>query len=200
MKTKIINLAIAFLILTTLPVALAQENQVFFSVILDYDSGTITQKEVKLIESIGELDKKSSIGDYKLRVYSFDGQVLYETNFDLDLDIFDTPPKEWFDDEGNQIIIPTETDVGSATVEETTKVLFVPYSIDAKEIRIEKDGRIELVIDVSEFTKPSAGISSVYIIGAIIAVIIIGVIIYLRRKKGGTGKGKKSSKGKKKKK
>jgi len=151
MKTKIINLAIAFLILGLTPLVLAEGNQLFFSINLDYDSGTISQQSVKLIESMGEIDKKSLVGDYKLKIYSFNEELLYESNFDFDLELFNSPPKEWFDDEGNQIYIPDETEAEPTLIERTTKVLFAPYSATAKELRIEKENKIELIIDVSEF-------------------------------------------------
>lgn len=179
MKIKTISLAIAFLVLTLTPIVFAEENQIFFSVVLDYDSGIISQKDIKLIESIGEIDKKSDIGDYNLKIYSFSEKLLYKTNFDFDLEIFNIPPKEWFDDEGNQIYIPDEGEIETTIIEKTTKVLFVPYFSNAKTIEIfDENDTLLLSIDVSQYATKSNGNNSIYFIVTGLILLILAIIIY----------------------
>jgi len=197
MKMKIISLAMVFLVLTFTPIVLAEKNQIFFSVTLNYDFGIISQKDIKLIESIGEIDKRSDIGDYKLKIYSFSNKLLYETNFDFDLEIFNSPPREWFDDEGNQIYIPDEGKIESTTIEKTIKVLFAPYFSNAKSIEIyDRDNNLKLEVDVSKYAKKSSGIEdnlSYFIIG-IILLILIGIIFSKRKNLFGRIKRSKSHK------
>lgn len=151
MKFKAIYLAIVCFILIFVPLVFAEENSLFFSIILNYNSGTISLNDVKLIEGIGEIDKNSTDGDYKLTVYSFNEELLYESNFDLDLELFNSPPQEWFDDEGNQIYVPSENETELAKIETTSKVLFIPYFPNANQLVIEKESKVELIIDLSEF-------------------------------------------------
>jgi len=147
---KVIIIAAFFLLL--LPIqALAEEKQLFFSMTLGYDSGDISRQQVKLIESIGEVNKKSTEGDYSLKLYSFNDQLLYETRFDFNLEIFSIPPKEWFDDEGNQIYIPNETETGVVSIEKTSTVVFAPYFRNANTVRVFKNNELKLDFDVAEY-------------------------------------------------
>lgn len=151
MTTKKVIVTTAFFLLLLPIQALADENRLFFSITLGYDSGDLSKQQVKLIESIGDVDKKSTEGAYSLKLYSFNEQLLYETRFDFELEILGIPPKEWFDEEGNQIYIPNETEIGIIAIEKTATVVFAPYFRNAKTIRIFKNDELKLEFDVSEY-------------------------------------------------
>lgn len=98
----------------------AEENQnISLSVIIDYSRGNVSFGDIQLVS--GEHRNKDAIGDYNLRVYSFKENILYSTNFNFSFQSMNMPPREWFDDKGNQIFIPnvSESLVGNPKISST---------------------------------------------------------------------------------
>jgi hypothetical protein len=122
----------------------------YYSIILDYDRGDIKLNNIKLVENEQELDFSKNTGDYELKIRSFNGVELFTTNFEIDTTIYSAPLPEWFDDEGNQIVIPEDDE--DIELEKTSKVVFAPYFENAKEGIIEKNKGTLLSINLADYS------------------------------------------------
>ncbi len=150
--TKFISICMLLFILLVLPVFAQKSDTLFVSVTLEYNRGTVTIKDTNLIQSSEYIDKSKDTGNYTLKVYSYNGTALYETKFDFDLNILSAPPKEWFDNEGNQIYFPNETQPSKTGLDRASVVLFVPYFKTMKVLKIyDKNNNEILTSDVSKF-------------------------------------------------
>lgn len=124
--------------------------ETYFSITLDYDKGDLSVNNVKLVESEEIIDLSSGIGEYNLILKSFKGETLFQTRFDIDTTIYSAPLEEWFDDEGNQIVIPdVEEDM---QLEKTAKVVFAPYFTNVKNGLVEKNKDNILFVDLEEYS------------------------------------------------
>lgn len=120
-----------------------------FSLTIHYKNGELSKEDAFLIQSSQKIEP-SKIGDYSLKMYSFNNELLYESKFSISLEKNFEPNPDWFDDEGNQIVFPNETSI--STVDETSFTLFVPYFHNVEKIKIFKDEKLKLEIDLSEFS------------------------------------------------
>ncbi len=144
-------IGILFLISVTQSALASNDSNLFLSVILNYDQGKISFQDVKLIQSTEPISKEEKIGNYTLKVYSFKQDKLYETKVTFDLMLFNEPPKEWFDEEGNQIYFPNETYKPKLIIDKTSKVVFVPYFKTINFIKLFNSDDVEIASkDVSE--------------------------------------------------
>lgn len=126
-------------------------DNLYFSLVIKYNSGQLSKQEVKLIQSSESLELKKDSGEYKLIIKSDKDITLFETYFDLEKEIIFSPLKEWFNNGGEQVVIPTETQ--NTELKETSVVLFTPYFKNANTINIyDKNNDLKLSIDVGEFT------------------------------------------------
>lgn len=143
-------IGIVYLILLTHPVNGVSDSELFMSVIVEYSQGKISFQEPNLIQSTEAINKEEKIGNYTLRVYSFKNEILYETKINFDLAIFGAPLKEWFDKEGNQVIIPNETD--TSIIDKASQVVFIPYFKTGKSIIMyDLTNTVVANIDISKF-------------------------------------------------
>lgn len=139
-------------ILLVLPAFAQKSDTLFVSVTLEYNRGTVTINDTSLIQSSEYIDKSKDTGNYTLKVYSHNETALYETKFDFDLNILGAPPKEWFDNDGNQIYFPNETQPAKLGLDRASVVLFAPYFRTIKIVRIYDNNDREITSkDVSEF-------------------------------------------------
>jgi hypothetical protein len=122
----------------------------YYSITLDYDKGNITLNNIKLVENQQELDFSKNVGDYEFKIKSFSGIELFSTRFEIDTKVYSAPLPEWFDDEGNQIIIPEEDD--NIELEKTYKVIFAPYFENAKEGIFEKNDYSLLSVNLADYS------------------------------------------------
>ena len=130
-KGLILFFAIIFSFLLFLPLINAnQEENLVISLILNYDNGTLTDLETSIIETQYPLDKPTTSGNYSLKVFSFLNEELYQDYFDFDLRIFDA---EMLD------------------LEQTDKIIFMPYFKTGKSVNIYKGDKEILNIDISSF-------------------------------------------------
>jgi len=119
-------------------------------------SFTLKYKDGKLnLTSIGLLDgtapdrlNQPEVG-YTLKVVSFKNEVLYSFKFSIDTTILSAADPSWFDEEGNQIYIPNET---QKTINETSINLIFPYFKNAKTVDIfDQNNTLVLSIDISKY-------------------------------------------------
>lgn len=119
-----------------------------FSITINYKDGELSKEDIFLIQSPEKIQPIKT-GDYSIKVYSFNNDVLFESKFSIGLEKNLEPNPDWFDDEGNQIINPNETSL--STIDEISYTLFAPYFFNAEKIKIFKDDELKLEIDVSEY-------------------------------------------------
>ena len=129
---------------------IAAGNTLYFSLTTNFVSGKLLKQSVSLIQSEEILDFSKKTGDYKVVLISFERDILFETYFDVTTEVVPEPLKEWFDEKGNQVIVP-EKHV-ETKLKEVSSVIFLPYFKNAKNIEIyNKKNELELSVDVSEF-------------------------------------------------
>ncbi|MBI2546004.1 hypothetical protein HYV81_02380 [Candidatus Woesearchaeota archaeon] len=127
MKIFLVMLAIFALI------SLVKAETVSYSIALDFDSGKFTLKNIELVpaEPMSKTDGKL----YTARITSFNGEVLYETTFNVEVAIFRAPG-------GAAASQPSSTVVD----------LVLPYYPNAKSVLILKGREIMFEVDVSSFS------------------------------------------------
>jgi hypothetical protein len=139
---------------------------------------------------------------YTLKMFSFENEVLYSFKFSINPEKLYAPPKEWFDEEGNQIYIPNET---ISVENETNIVLVFPYFKNAEKVNIyDSDDSLILSVDVSKYAtcnmnnicnsnenyytcpedcKSQLNFTAIItIIGGIIVVVLIIIYIILKKR------------------
>ncbi len=182
MKLKKILLIVVILLF--IPIVYS-ESQKVFQLMLEYNKGEITKES--LFVKKGYFTPLDEPGDYRVDIVSFENDVLYSQKFDFSLEVFGAPPREWFDEYGNQIYIPNETESGYRKLDETLKELVIPYFDDAKLINIYKDDNLKLSIDVTHFTRPKEKKRNILFYIILIVLLIIIFIFYdkykLKKKK-----------------
>lgn len=151
MKRLILFIFTVVLLLGTSLTSAEQQNLVY-TLTVDYQDGKISISDIKLFQSDGPLDMQSDKGSYILKLFSFSEELLYQTNFGFQLELFGAPLPEWFDDQGNQIYIPDATETGVMALEESSLVLVVPYYSNAKKVGIFLDDERLAERDISEFS------------------------------------------------
>ena len=181
MKIKNLIIIVVSLLLVQLVYG---ENQRVFQLTLNYNKEEITKES--LFVKDGYFTPLTEEGDYRLDVISFDNQTLYSQKFDFPLEVFGEPRKEWFDEYGNQIYIPTAEESGHQLLDQGIAELIFPYFDDAKLINIyDKDSNLKLSIDVSHFTRPNIykKTPNKGILYIIIGIAIISVTLFFVCKK-----------------
>ena len=141
MKKKIL---ILLFIITLLPTLVYAQN-LAYSIELLYKSGGISKNNLVLIDSKYEISPVVG-GEYDAKLYSFDNNLLFETSFNFELERTDEANPEWFNKEGKQIIV---NKVQSQKTDEISKVIFLPYHKNGKEVRIYRYNELKLTVDVS---------------------------------------------------
>jgi len=151
MRIRVILSAVFIVMFALTLVSANEEKSLAISFKLGYDHGSVTNLGTNIIETQNYINTPVNQGNYSLKIFSFLNEELYQTYFDFDLQILSVPPKEWFDDEGNQIYIPNETGTGKLGLEKTAKVIFTPYFKTAKYVLVYKDSKEILNINLSSY-------------------------------------------------
>ncbi|MEK6860660.1 MAG: hypothetical protein AABY07_01695 [Nanoarchaeota archaeon] len=161
------------------------EQQDIFQLKLEYNKGEITKNSLLTTKGYFSNPVQTPDDDYTLKIISFNNKILYEQRFKFPLEIFGAPPKEWFDEKGNQIYIPTAEESGYKILDKASVELIIPYFDNAKLINIyDKENNLKLSIDVSYFTQPNikkTPIKGILYISAGIIILIILFWLYKRK-------------------
>ncbi len=148
---KISIILILFLLIIVNIVNAAQQD--VFILILKYDKGELSTLFLNVAKGYFHEQVSQPENAYRLEVVSFDNKILYAQKFDFQLEVIFAPLPEWFDEKGNQIYIPNESET-KVTINSTTQDFVIPYFDDAKKINIyENSNELKLSIDVSQFSK-----------------------------------------------
>ncbi|MGK0209491.1 MAG: hypothetical protein ACI83O_000768 [Patescibacteria group bacterium] len=108
MVSKYILFVSAILFFSFLVVGASNHESIIFT--LGYDKGEIELFNY-FLEDHFVAPSGEDTGSYSLSLYSCSDDLLHVSYFDFSLISFGEPLPEWFDDEGNQIYIPTEDEV-----------------------------------------------------------------------------------------
>ena len=83
-----------------------------------------------------------------IETLSFENDILDSFNYTFEMQEKLPPPQDWFDEEGNQIYVPNETD---EYLNEYTAVLTLCYFPNAEFINIYRKNFLLLPVDVSKY-------------------------------------------------
>ena len=203
---------------------IAQEDVKYYGIVLSGSGDSISIESFSLVSgpSRGSYDEAK----YTIRLFSYSGIVLYEDKFDFNPRVTYAAPREWFDEESNQVVFSDGNEASPGDVV-SYKTIFVPYFVNGKEIAIfEGDKELDR-IDVGKYAtcnengvcdsfesfdicnvdcvqeevsdipigdqlskdRLSSGVLgrtiALYFVGilAVIVAIIIGVIVFLKKRK-----------------
>lgn len=150
---------------------------------LNYENSKLSLLEIRLIE--GDAPERFDQPDagYVLKIISFNGNTLYSLKFPVDMRPLTAPPRDIFDEAGNQIKIP---EYGYRVPKNATFTLIVPYHQTAESIDIyDGDTNHILSIDVSEYSKmkPPADNKDASIIMALFGIAAICFVLIRRKSK-----------------
>jgi len=125
-----------FIALVLMPQAFA--DTLSYSVIINYDNGAMSLKDILLIKASPAPASKN--GEYTARIMSFKGEVLFKTAFNVNLEPFYSIP------------LSKETAKSSQKLTKTTFDLVLPYYANAKSLQILKNSNVLLEIDLAKFS------------------------------------------------
>lgn len=112
---------------------------------LDYNYGNVSV--LSLIVNEGYFNELvDSEGEYTAKMISCEDKILYELEFGFDLEVYNEPLLEWFDEQGNQIYFPPKEE-SKNYLDKTTKEFILPYFENLKQIDIYKFADLILTID-----------------------------------------------------
>src|SRR3989338_38646 len=127
----------------------AAASNLYISLTLDYANGNFSKTGVKLVESEELLDFSKKTGEYRAVAVSFNKDILFETHFDINSQVFPEPLKEWFDEKGNQIVIPEKS--ADTQLKDVFAVIFIPYFKNVQYVKIyDAANNLKLSADISE--------------------------------------------------
>lgn len=134
MKKEIIITSFAAILLIATLVSAAQQD--VFVLTLEYNKGDIAVQNLLVTKGYFTTPINQPADGYILELISSKNKVLYKQTFDFPLEVhFSPPPKEWFDEIGNQIYIPNESETRTVLDAATVELIF-PYNDDAARIEI----------------------------------------------------------------
>jgi hypothetical protein len=130
---------VVFLALFMVNFAIAEDSDpLVYSIFLDYSFGNFSLNELNVVSGISPLNEYNEILEhyYLLKLFSFDRELLYESNFSFSTDFAFSSLPEWFDQEGNQIYIPPENDILEIEFGVEMVSLVIPYFSNGKIVEI----------------------------------------------------------------
>ncbi len=144
---KIVFILVFFVSLFAFSKAWAKEYTLLIS--LKYSSGekNITVSQIALLEGEAATYLYQPKDGYLLTVLSAEGKELYMTKFLLPGPPAGTPPRpEWFDEKGNQVVIPGKDEpTGLPKIEQLSLDLTVPYFLKANLIEIYNPSGVKIL-------------------------------------------------------
>ncbi len=115
------------------------------SLTLKYDNGKLTTHKL-YAAPIYAAKYKQTTGDYFLEIINSKGIVLQKAYFDINLNVEGTADPAWFDENGEQIYIPSKpNELGQRRLLTEYKTLVIPFYPLAKEIIVYKKPRQRLL-------------------------------------------------------
>ncbi len=142
---RIIIVAAFFVFLISPTIAGKQD--VYF-LLLEYDGQNI-ELEKFYVTKANYVEEYKKTGEFAVEIKSFDNVLLYTRRFDIATEFTYSADPEWFDKNGNQVIIPTLPKIKEAGYKE----IILPYFADGKAIAIKKGGRTVKIIPAIQFAR-----------------------------------------------
>ncbi|MBS3168078.1 hypothetical protein J4216_03070 [Candidatus Woesearchaeota archaeon] len=130
------TILLILLVISLMPIVKAEG--LSYSVSLNYDSGSISLKDIKLVQINSQ--KVFTKGEYNIKIISFKNEVLYQTTFNTNLEIYPSLPVSRKD-------IPQAKKTDKFSMD-----LILPYYKNAKAIEISKNDKFVLKIDLEQFS------------------------------------------------
>ena len=136
---------------------IAFENQSYaYLISINNSNGSLSLDSLGLIKTNGFPDDiPGSDKDYTAKIISFGRDVLYKINFSIassDNFLYSSSDPSWFDEQGNQIYIPTVNESDEMSVLILPTILTIPYFPNAEKIEIySPEEELILTIDVSRY-------------------------------------------------
>ncbi len=169
-----------------------------FILTLEYNKGNLSVQNLLVAVGYFTTPVNQPADGYILELISSKSNVLYKQTFDFPLEVhFSPPPREWFDEKGNQVYIPNESE--TRTIRDTATVeLIFPFFEDAARIDVrypnktlalsipvntEKAGALENVkLDTASATSqepPTVEKSEKALLSRPLMIIIIAVLVVI---------------------
>ena len=156
--------------------------QQIFTLELDYDNGDLTLSNLRVAEGFFNEPVNQPSEGYRLDILSIDGKIIYTQMFNFQLEERMESLAEWFDDEGNQIYIPSINET-IKTKDQSNIELILPYSRDSSIIRIydlEDTILLEKSLSSVEFKESSRSKVFFWVMASGIILVIVISLILLR--------------------
>ncbi len=147
---KIIAFGICIFILSISTIIANAAQQDVYILILQYNKGEISPVFMNKAKGYFHEQVSQPENAYHLEVISLDGKILYTQKFDFQLEVIFSPLPEWFDEKGNQIYIPNESETRAITDKAAVEFI-LPYFDDAQRIDVyDKNDELKLSIPLKE--------------------------------------------------
>jgi hypothetical protein len=156
---------------------------------LKYDKGAISSEQLLVIKGFFNKPVNQPQDGYKLKIFSLDDEILHSQQFNFPLETFYGTRPEWFDQEGNQIYLPTEKET-FVIKDEANIELLTPYFEQAKSINIyDNNNNLALEIIVNEGRaeqekrkEPNLRTAIIIAIIAFLIVIFTSYIVWTKKR------------------
>jgi len=140
-KIKLVIIFGMFIFISMVSFVNAQSK--IFSIRINFENSQVSLNSFNII--FGEAPEKYGGLEYIINVYDENNILIYSDGFDA-ARVSPMADPSWFDDKGNQIVIPEVATTGNLSL-----TLFLPFFENAKQIVIEKDKEQILKIPIESY-------------------------------------------------
>ena len=148
---------------------------------LEYNQGNISVTRLINTEGFFNDPINQPTEGYKLEVVLNNNNIAYSQMFDFGLEFYGEALREWFDDEGNQIYIPTEEETGFSLDKSEVELIF-PYFENTKSINIydsQENLQLEINVDSNKLNPSEKNNFIFLVIVTIISIVLIILVLWL---------------------
>ena len=114
---------------------------------LEYNGTSLESKNIYVTRA--NYTESNEASEYIAKIISFNNETLYTKMFNVAEGYVFSADPDWFDEQGNQIVIPESTEIR----EPINRQLLLPYFEHGKEIIVEKNREKVLTISIVQFAK-----------------------------------------------
>jgi hypothetical protein len=115
-----------------------------------YENGVFSLNDITFANSDPPELIDTNKGSFKVEFLSSSGEVLTDLNFNVPTTLLYEPYREWFDENGTQIVLSDENVV--YTMDDVNFIIALPYFVDGATLNLkDENGSLLLSVDTSEY-------------------------------------------------
>ena len=140
---------VALLLIGLFSVTILAEQQEVYVLRLQFDGISLTPEQF-YVTTVNYIEEFQQEGEFYVKIISFEDEMIYSRYFDISRTFTSGADPRWFDEEGNQIIIPESEEHQEELV---YKELLLPYFSQGKRMSIGTGDTLLLELDLTAYAR-----------------------------------------------